>query len=70
MPHFLYYIPLNLTGPYLTIVSVEVNIPIYCLELIEGFTSLLDNELDRKIDVTAILFLLVQNRQKKHITEP
>jgi len=26
----------------------------------------LDNEIDRKIDVTAILFLLVQNRQKTH----
>jgi len=26
----------------------------------------LDNEIDRKIDVTAILFLLVQNRQQTH----
>ena len=26
----------------------------------------LDNELDRKIDVTAILFLLVQNRHQTH----
>ena len=35
---------------------------------IEGFISryILDNEIDRKIDVTAILFLLVQNRQQTH----
>jgi len=26
----------------------------------------LDNEIDRKIDVTAILFPLVQNRQQRH----
>jgi len=26
----------------------------------------LDNEIDRKIDVPAILFLLVQNRQQTH----
>ena len=26
----------------------------------------LDNEIDRKIDFTAILFLLVQNRQQTH----
>jgi len=26
----------------------------------------LDNEIDRKIDVTAILFLLVQNRHQTH----
>jgi len=26
----------------------------------------LDNEIDRKIDVTAMLFLLVQNRQQTH----
>jgi len=26
----------------------------------------LDNEIDRKIDVTAILFLLVHNRQQTH----
>ena len=26
----------------------------------------LDNEIDRKIDVTAILFLLVENRQQTH----
>ena len=39
-----------------TIVSVEVNISIYCL----------DDEIDRKIDLTAIQFLLVQNRQQTH----
>ena len=33
---------------------------------IEGIITLLDNEIDRKIDVTAILFLLVQNRQQTH----
>ena len=26
----------------------------------------MDNEIDRKIDMTAILFLLVQNRQQTH----
>ena len=26
----------------------------------------MDNEIDRKIDITAILFLLVQNRQQTH----
>ena len=26
----------------------------------------MDNEIDRKIDVTAMLFLLVQNRQQTH----
>ena len=26
----------------------------------------MDNEIDRKIDVTAILFLFVQNRQQTH----
>ena len=26
----------------------------------------MDNEIDRKIDVTAILFLMVQNRQQPH----
>ena len=26
----------------------------------------MDNEIDRKIDVTAILFLLVQNREQTH----
>ena len=35
---------------------------------IEGFIYLLDNENDRNIDVTAILFLLVHSRQ--HMTEP
>jgi len=29
----------------------------------------MDNEIDRKINVTAILFLLVQNRHQ-HMTEP
>ena len=43
-----------------TIVSVEVNIFAIRIYL------LLDNEIDRKIDVTAILFLLVQNRQQTH----
>ncbi len=33
---------------------------------IEGFLTLLDNEIDRKIDVIVILFLLVQNRQQAH----
>ena len=33
---------------------------------IEGFILWLDNERDRKIDVTAILFLLVQNRHQTH----
>ena len=47
-----------------TSVSVEVNIYIYCLAPIWWFIS--DNEIDRKIDVTAILFLLVQNRQQAH----
>ena len=27
----------------------------------------MDNEIDRKIDVTAILFLLAQNRQQTHV---
>ena len=26
----------------------------------------MDNEIDKKIDVTAIIFLLVQNRQQTH----
>ena len=30
---------------------------------IEGFITQMDNEIDRKIDVTALLILLVQNRQ-------
>ena len=30
----------------------------------------MDNKKDRKIDVTAILVLLVQNRQQLHMTEP
>ena len=37
------------------------------IALIDGFiTGLLDNEIDRKIDVTAMQFLLVQNRQQTH----
>ena len=47
----------------LSLVSVEVNISIYWLK-----DSYLSNliELDRKIYVTAILFLLVQNRHQTH----
>ena len=30
----------------------------------------MDNEIDRKIDVTATLFLLVQNRQQTHDLTP
>ena len=30
----------------------------------------MDNEIDRKIDVTAILFLLVQNKQQTHDWTP
>jgi len=33
---------------------------------IEGFITLLDNEIERKKDVTFILFVLVQNRQQTH----
>ena len=40
--------------PLDSIVSVEVNISIYY------------NKIDRKIDVTAILILLVENRQQTH----
>ena len=43
------------------IISVEVNICLYFIAL-----SWLDNEIDRKIDVTTILFLLVQNRHQTH----
>ena len=48
-----------------TLVSVEVNISIYCCSAEIMIYLILDNELDRKIDVTAILFLLVQNRQQQ-----
>jgi len=41
------------------VVSVEVNISIYCYSADIRIYLLLDNELDRKIDVTAILFILV-----------
>ena len=37
---------------------------------IKGFITQLDNEIDRKIDVTAILFLLVYRMDNKHMTEP
>ena len=40
--------------------------PFTVIAPIEGLISLIDNEIDRKIDVTAILFLLVQNRQQTH----
>ena len=33
---------------------------------IQGLKELKDNEIDRKIDVTAILFQLVQNRKQTH----
>ena len=49
------------------IVSVEVNISIYCLTPIYIRIHLqLDNEIDRKIDYTAMQFLLVQNRHQTH----
>ena len=47
-----------------TIVSVEVNISIYCYIADIRIYLWLDNELDRKIDVTAIL--LVENRHQTH----
>ena len=47
-----------------TIVSVEVNVSIYYYIADWMIYLWLDNELDRKIYVTAILFLLVQNRQQ------
>ena len=49
-----------------TIVSVEENISIYCYSADIKIYLLLDDEIDRKIDVTAILFLLVQNTQQTH----
>ena len=55
--------PLLLHSP---IGSVEVKISIYCCSADIRIYLLLDNELDKKIDVTAILFLLVQNRQQTH----
>ena len=36
------------------------------LSLSMFITLIKDNEIDRKIDVTAMLFLLVQNRQQTH----
>ena len=52
--------------PSLTIVSIEVNISIYCYSADIRIYLLLDNEIDRKIDVTAMQFLLVQNRHQTH----
>ena len=49
-----------------TIVSVEVNISIYCKHWLNDSYLWLDNGKDRKIDVTAILFLLVKNRHQTH----
>ena len=49
-----------------TTVSVEVNISIHCYSADIRIYLLLDNELNRKIDVTVILFLLVQNRHQTH----
>ena len=42
----------------------QVNISIYCCRADIRIHLLLDNELDRKIDVTPMQFLLVQNRHK------
>ena len=44
-------------------VSVEVNTSILFIIMIYLY---LDNELDRKINVTAMQILLVQNRQQTH----
>ena len=41
--------------------AVEVIISIYCYSAYIKIYLLLDNALDRKIDVTAMQFLLVQN---------
>ena len=49
-----------------TIVSVEVNIFIYWYSANIRIYLLLDKELDRKIDVTPMQFLLAQNRQQTH----
>ena len=46
---------------YLTIVSVEVNISIYWYRRLKDSWLWLDNKIDRKIDDTAMQFLLVQN---------
>ena len=46
---------------YLTIVSVEVNISIYWYRQLKDSWLWLDNKIDRKIDDTAMQFLLVQN---------
>ena len=49
-----------------TVVSVEVNISIYCCSADIRIYLLLDYEIDRQIDVTAMQFLLIQNRQQTH----
>ena len=49
-----------------TIVSVEVNISVYFYSTDIRIYLLLDNELNRKIDVTAMQFLLDQNRHQTH----
>ena len=49
-----------------TIVLVEVHISIYCCSAYIRIYLLLDNELDRKIGVTAMQFPLVQNRHQTH----
>ena len=46
--------------------AVEVIISIYCYTADIKIYFLLDNALDRQIDVTAMQFLLVQNRQQTH----
>ena len=48
------------------IVSVEVNIYIYCYRADIRIYLWLYNELDRKINVTAMQFLLVQNKHQTH----
>ena len=48
---------------HITSVSVEINISIYCLAPVY---ELIDDEIDRKIDVSAMQFLLVQNRHQTH----
>ena len=46
--------------------SVFRDISIYCCSADIRIYTLLDNELDRKINVTAMQFLLVQNRHQTH----
>ena len=45
-------------------ISVKVNISIYCYSADIRIYLLLDNKLDRRIDVTAMQFLLVQHRHQ------